>query len=128
LSLLFSEHQHSKVKVKFLWLSPTPLSIVPWIHIGAVEVWFHTLRTSAKDGCEWSASRPDHFTPRIRTDGNQWTGGWVCPTANLEAVEMTKKFHHRPCPELKPGYPTRSLVTVLTELPQLLEKNNYYTL
>jgi hypothetical protein len=31
---------------------------------GGMEVWFHEFLTLALDGGEWSASRPDRFTPR----------------------------------------------------------------
>jgi len=43
----------------------------------------HSL-TSALDGDEWSASRLGHFTPRERTHGTHWIGGWVCLTAVLD--------------------------------------------
>jgi len=33
--------------------------------------------TSALDGGEWSASRPDRFTPRERVPVTHWIGGWV---------------------------------------------------
>jgi hypothetical protein len=46
--------------------------------------------TSALDGGEWSASRPGRFTPREIASGNHWTGGWVGPRADLEAVENRK--------------------------------------
>jgi len=29
------------------------------------------------DGGEWSASRPGRFTPKERTPGTHWIGGWV---------------------------------------------------
>jgi hypothetical protein len=45
--------------------------------------------TSALDG-EWSASRPDLFTPGERALGTHWTGGWVGPRAGLDAVEREK--------------------------------------
>jgi hypothetical protein len=40
----------------------------------------HSL-TSALDGGEWSASCPDHFTPRERAPGTPSLGGWVGPRA-----------------------------------------------
>jgi hypothetical protein len=40
-----------------------------------------TFLTSAVVG-EWSASRPDRFTP-----GTHWIGGWVDPRAGLDDVE-----------------------------------------
>jgi hypothetical protein len=49
----------------------------------------HSL-TSALDGAEWSASRPGRFTPKERTLGTHWIGGWVGPRAVLEAVVNRK--------------------------------------
>jgi hypothetical protein len=42
--------------------------------------------TSALDGGEWSASHPGGFTPRERTLGAHWIGGWVGLRAGLDAV------------------------------------------
>jgi hypothetical protein len=44
---------------------------------------------SAVDGGEWSASCPFHFIPRENAPPphNHWTGGWVGPRANKDAVE-----------------------------------------
>jgi hypothetical protein len=49
----------------------------------------HSL-TSPLDGGEWPASRPGHFTPRERTPGTHWIGGWVGPRAGLDAVVKIK--------------------------------------
>jgi hypothetical protein len=49
----------------------------------------HSL-TSALDGGEWSASRPDRFTPRERSPGTHWIGGWVGPIAVLDTVVKRK--------------------------------------
>jgi hypothetical protein len=49
----------------------------------------HSL-TSALDGGEWSASRPGRFTPRERTLGTRWIGGWVDPRAVLDTVVKRK--------------------------------------
>jgi hypothetical protein len=46
--------------------------------------------TSALQGGEWSASRPGRFTPRERDPGTHWIGGWVGPTAVLDAVVKRK--------------------------------------
>jgi hypothetical protein len=51
-----------------------------------VEVQLHAFLTSALDGGEWSASRPGCFTPKERSPGTHWIGGWVCPRALLDAV------------------------------------------
>jgi hypothetical protein len=45
--------------------------------------------TSALDGGEWSASRPDRFTPRKRASGTHWIGGWEC----LTKYHAIKKYH-----------------------------------
>jgi hypothetical protein len=39
---------------------------------------------------EWSASRPGCFTPRERSSGTHWIGGWVGPSAVLDAVVKRK--------------------------------------
>jgi len=51
-----------------------------------VEVQFHSFLTSALDGCEWSASRPDRFTPKEIGPGTHWIGGLVGHRAGLDAV------------------------------------------
>jgi hypothetical protein len=43
------------------------------------------------DGGEWSDSRLGHFTPRERAPGTHWIGGWVGPSAGLDAV-VKKKY------------------------------------
>jgi hypothetical protein len=55
-----------------------------------VEVQLHALLISALNGGEWSASRPNRFTPRERASGIHWIGGWVGPRAVLEAVAKRK--------------------------------------
>jgi hypothetical protein len=57
-----------------------------------VEGHLHALLTSTLDGCEWSASRPGHFTPVERATGIHWIRGWVGPTAGLDAVEKGKNI------------------------------------
>jgi hypothetical protein len=59
----------------------------------------HSL-TSALVGGEWSVSRPGCFTPRERTPGTHWIGGWVCPRAVLDA--MVKRKIPSPCWESNP--------------------------
>jgi hypothetical protein len=63
-------------------------------HEGVLGKWryssTHSL-TSALDGGEWSASRPNRFTPRERVTGIHWTGGWVGSRAVLETV-VKRKF------------------------------------
>jgi hypothetical protein len=62
-------------------------------HEGLLGEWryssTHSL-TSALDGGEWSASRPDHLTPRERAPGTYWIVRWVVPRAVLDAVVKRK--------------------------------------
>jgi hypothetical protein len=41
-------------------------------------------------GREWSASRPNRFTPGERAPGTHWIGGWVGSRAGLDGVEKRK--------------------------------------
>jgi hypothetical protein len=56
--------------------------------------------TSALVEGEWT-SRPGRFTPRERTPGTHWIGGWVNPRAGLDDVEK-RKFLTLPGLELQP--------------------------
>jgi hypothetical protein len=50
----------------------------PWRRLGGEEYSSYSFSTSALDGGEWSASRPDRaFTPGERTLGTHCKGGWV---------------------------------------------------
>jgi hypothetical protein len=53
------------------------------------EWMFDDLHTA---GCEWSASRPSHFTPWERAPSTHWIGGLVEPTAGLDDIEKRKLF------------------------------------
>jgi hypothetical protein len=66
---------------------------------------------------EWSASRPDRFTPGEMVAGTHSIRGWVGPRAALDAVG--KRRNPSPFRESNPGRPVRSLVTILTELTRL---------
>jgi len=68
-----------------------------------VEVYHHAFLTSALERSEWSASRPGYFTPRERAPGTHWIGGWVGPSASLDAME--KRKIPSPCWESNPGLP-----------------------
>jgi hypothetical protein len=46
--------------------------------------------SSARDGGEWSASRPGRFTTRERAPSTHCTGGWVGPRAVLDTVVKRK--------------------------------------
>jgi hypothetical protein len=51
----------------------------------------YSFSTSALDGGEWSASRPDRaFTPGERTPCTHCTGGWVGPRAGLDTEARGK--------------------------------------
>jgi hypothetical protein len=50
----------------------------------------HAFLTSALGGGEGSSSGPGRFTPRERTPGTHWIGGWVSPRAVLNAVVKRK--------------------------------------
>jgi hypothetical protein len=45
----------------------------------------HSLTSTLYEG-EWSASRPGHFIPRVRTLGTHWIGGWAGPRKGLDAM------------------------------------------
>jgi hypothetical protein len=62
--------------------------------------------TLALDGDEWSASCSGCFTPGERAPVTHWLGGWVGPTAGLDAVELRKISCL--CRESNPGRPARS--------------------
>jgi hypothetical protein len=61
----------------------------------------HSL-TLALDEGEWSVSCPGCFTPRERTPGIHWIGGWVGPRAILDAVVKRKipSFHQESNPRI----------------------------
>jgi hypothetical protein len=70
---------------------------------GGVDVYIHIFLTSALVRDEWSASRPDRFTP-----ATHWIGGWVGSRASLDNVEK-RKFFILPGLELRPpSSPARS--------------------
>jgi hypothetical protein len=52
---------------------------------------------------EWTASRPDRFTPREWVPGTQWIGGWVGPRAGLDVVSKIKI--PSPRRDSKPNHP-----------------------
>jgi hypothetical protein len=55
---------------------------------GGVDI--HIFLTLALVGGEWSASHPDHFTPRVKVPGTHGIGGWVGPRAGLDDMEKKK--------------------------------------
>jgi hypothetical protein len=54
---------------------------------GGVDVQIHIFLASALAEGEWSASRPDPFTPRERAPSAHCIGGSVDPRAGLDDVE-----------------------------------------
>jgi hypothetical protein len=52
-------------------------------------------------GGEWSASRPDRFTPGKTVPVTHWIGGWVGPRTGLDDVER-RTFLTLPGLELRP--------------------------
>jgi hypothetical protein len=64
---------------------------------------------------------PQLLYPQERGPGIHWTRGWVGLRASLDAVvREKKKTLHCPCWESNPSHIACSLVTILTEQPQLL--------
>jgi len=55
-----------------------------------VELYLHTLLTSALDGDEWAASLPCHFTPRETAPGTHWIESWAGPRVCLDTVVKRK--------------------------------------
>jgi hypothetical protein len=79
----------------------------------------HAFLTSALDGGEWLDSRPGRFIPRESAPGNHWIGsGGGSRTGPDTEVAMRK--NPCPCRESNLGRSGRSLVTILTELSQLV--------
>jgi hypothetical protein len=69
--------------------------------------------TSALYGGEWSASRPNRFTP-----GTNCIGGWVAPIIGLDDVERRKIVL---LPRLELHRPARSLSLYRLSYPGLLD-------
>jgi hypothetical protein len=67
---------------------------------------------------------PAILFPGENAAGTHWIGGSVGSGVGLEAVAKTKKNLPCACREPNPGRPARSLTTILTELPRII--NMYY--
>jgi hypothetical protein len=65
------------------------------VSLRGIEVLLQAFVASALDVGELSASRPGRFTPEDTAPGVHQIGGWVYPTASLEAAEKGKIS----CPE-----------------------------
>jgi hypothetical protein len=50
----------------------------------------HASKIPALDGCEWSASRPGHFTPGERAPGTYWIRDWVGTRSGQDAMAKRK--------------------------------------
>jgi hypothetical protein len=72
-------------------------------HGGEMTYSSYSFLTSALDGGEWSASRPDALCPGERTLDTHCTGGWVGPRAGLD-TEVRGKIHC-PCRGSNPDHP-----------------------
>jgi len=57
-------------------------------------------------------------TPRERAPGTHWMGGWIYPRAVFLDAVAKRKIPYQ-CRQSNTGRPSRSLVTILTELPRL---------
>jgi hypothetical protein len=84
---------------------------------GGEELQLHEFLISVLDGGECSASRTAALCPE-RVFGTHWLGGSVSPRAGSDAV--ARRRYPSPYRESSPGRPAHILVTILTELPQLL--------
>jgi hypothetical protein len=70
---------------------------------GVMDVWIRVFLTLVLVRGEWSASRPDRFTP-----GTHWVGGWLGARTGLDDVE-TRKLFALPRLEFRPlARPARS--------------------
>jgi hypothetical protein len=78
---------YSNVLIKFITNS-YDFKYKKYKNIKSVE-YKNIFLTSALLGGEWSASRPDRFTPGERALDTYWIGGWVSPRAGVEDVEKT---------------------------------------
>jgi hypothetical protein len=57
---------------------------------GGVDVLIHIFFNWALPGGEWSATRPDHFTPGEKAPGTHCVAGWVDLRAGLDYTENRK--------------------------------------
>jgi hypothetical protein len=62
---------------------------------GGMDIWIHVFLISALVGGEWSASRPDRFTPGERAHVIHCVGGWVGLRTGLDDMERRKFLVHR---------------------------------
>jgi hypothetical protein len=86
-------------------------------HSGDRKYSSYSFLTSALEGGEWSASRP-RFTPGERAPGTHCTGGWVGPTAGLDAEVRGKIL--RLCRGSNPDRPINTSISV--DVPTVIER------
>jgi len=65
---------------------------------------------------------PRPLYPKGRNPDTHWTGGWVGPIAGTDAEAKRKKSHLGPCRGLSPGRPASNSVSIMTELPRLINR------
>lgn len=70
------------------------------------------------NGDEWSASRPNRFTPGLELPCNNWTGASEQVWAGGEETNLC------PCRESKPSSAAGGLVSISSELSSLLSTEN----
>jgi hypothetical protein len=51
-----------------------------------VEIRSHAFLTAALGGGEWLASHPETIYTREKSTSTHWIGGWVGPSAGLDAA------------------------------------------
>jgi hypothetical protein len=88
-----------------------------------VEVWLHSFLTPALYGDEWSDSRLGCLVPAETGPGRYWMGLQIWSERCGEEKKLL------PLPRIETqflGYPSYSLVTILTELPLLLDQGGWF--
>ena len=55
-----------------------------WRHLRGMGIYVHLLLSLALGGSEWSASCPNHLTPRERSPNTHLIGGWVSPIFGVD--------------------------------------------
>ena len=71
---------------------------------GWVEVYIYSSMTTALEGGEWTAARPDLLHPREKPS-THCTGGWVGPRAGLDGPKISP--HRDSIPEPSSSYLSR---------------------
>jgi hypothetical protein len=77
--------------------------------------------TSVLHGGEWSASRPGHFSPRVRAPGTHCIGGWVDPEP-VSTRWWEEKFL-APTGTRIPDHPSRSPALYHWAIPAPIGRN-----